>query len=408
MQRLTTLVILFGLVYVPSLFGQPRISNYVSGNGNSYEVHMAYRIFQCLIRSCVDELKRVDLITSTTTLDEVALENALSMIDNLRTSELIDGQLGTYFDNPDQEYLSFVNTYSFHESKTIFIQLLIKLKYIGGYVKLGSVSVLSPSEYIELPIDFSQPIYSEEDIIQNRKNNNVPFMPTPPRVGPVLELFPSRYFYYNPVVCTLCYRNEKITKENRQYYLNGINRYDSLSISWQGDTLVKKGEHYGIIGKNNEVIIPVAYERIFKQGEDYYFVKLNDQYGVYRDDGALIIPCSFDRIVYRLKYEERADEVFLVNKGEKWGVVNKLGEQIVRIEFDELHLLYSKVYKVMRGGKYGLLDTHGEIILDSVYDKMEVAYLHPDRLFLLIEDGDIVDYQMYDMKIRTFTELIEK
>lgn len=398
-------MILLGIISTPSLIGQPRISNYVSGNGNAYEVHMACRIFQCLVRSCVDELRRVDIITPTTALDQSALENALNTINNLRASELIDGRPGTYFDNPDQEYLSFVNTYLYSDSRTIFMQLAIELKYIGGYVKLSSVSIIPDGEYIELPTDFSIPVYSEEDILRNRKNNNVPFPPTLPRVAPVQSLFPNRYFYYNPVVCTSCYDNAKITEENSQ---DDISEYDSLSISWQGDILVKKGEYFGIISKKNEVIIPVEYERIFKQGEDYYFVKADNQYGVYSKNGALIVPCEYDRIMYRIKYEERMDEIFLVNKEEKWGVFNKDGEQVVEVEFDELDLFYSKVLKVKIDDKYGLLDINGEVILNSVYDKLEVAYLHPDSVFLLTENGKRIDYQIYNLKTRAFTGLIEE
>lgn len=83
------------------------------------------------------------------------------------------------------------------------------------------------------------------------------------------------------------------------------------------------------------------------------------------------------QVVVRPQYtfvEPMSKEVGMVKKGDKWGMVNRGGDQLIPCEYDGVAFLENtdqkivKVYK--QEPKYGLIDTLGRLAVGAVYDEI--------------------------------------
>lgn len=83
------------------------------------------------------------------------------------------------------------------------------------------------------------------------------------------------------------------------------------------------------------------------------------------------------QVVIRPEYtfaEPMSEEVGMVKKGDKWGMINRHGEQLIPCQYDGVEFLENtdqkivKVYK--QEPKYGLIDTLGQLAVGAVYDEI--------------------------------------
>ena len=206
--------------------------------------------------------------------------------------------------------------------------------------------------------------------------------------------------------------------------------YDDLKVSSFGYE-VCKGNRWGVVDKENEIVVPIEYDSTSVLDDDRVKVKKESGYGLLcrnKETGLFEarIPCLYDDLkVSSFGYE--------VCKGNRWGVVDKENEIVVPIEYDSIGEIteerisvekdshvgaYDKNGKEIIEGrqpfatnleigkfcdKYGIIDADGNILLDFKYNSIsllnDVCIKADGNLFKL--NGELLCSDVSDVKVLT-------
>lgn len=105
---------------------------------------------------------------------------------------------------------------------------------------------------------------------------------------------------------------------------------------------------------------------IFKVDE-----KNKHYYGLVANDGQLIIPCKYTDLKYR------EDQLSLAWIGDKYGFINREGQEVIPVQFEQATLaphlknpigFIGNYASVSKNGKWGVIDTLGKVIIPFEHD----------------------------------------
>ena len=100
---------------------------------------------------------------------------------------------------------------------------------------------------------------------------------------------------------------------------------------------------------------------IFSHGDDFAIVMLDDRYGYINRDGQEVIPLMFENATLF------DDGVATVQFNGKWGVIDKDGNQLVDFKYDQLSAFTSGVSVAKKGKKWGVINPYDKAILPFKY-----------------------------------------
>lgn len=166
--------------------------------------------------------------------------------------------------------------------------------------------------------------------------------------------------------------------------------YENVRALGYGMMVVNKNDTYGVVNLfNGTQVLGFKYSDIvFNQNVKEFFVKAketngDETVGLISYDGKVIIsPKSYDEI------SVLSDELglYLVQKDDKYGVLNREGNVVVHAEYDSvglpegissafnytaddnIYLLFDNTIIVEVDGKYGLYNLEGDEVLQASYD----------------------------------------
>ncbi|HEY6143596.1 MAG TPA: WG repeat-containing protein [Flavobacterium sp.] len=134
--------------------------------------------------------------------------------------------------------------------------------------------------------------------------------------------------------------------------------------------------YYGYRDSNNEnVVIKPIYNFANKFVNGYAPVKLNEKWGFLDKTGQEIIPIKYDDLSYF-----NSSGVAMVAIDKKWGLINKLGNEIIQPQFDNMFFFANDIIAVnnggdihyetetCEGGKWGFYNYSGYEITPLKYD----------------------------------------
>ncbi len=101
--------------------------------------------------------------------------------------------------------------------------------------------------------------------------------------------------------------------------------------------IVKQGSYYGLIAPNTELVLNTIYDRILRFN-DYMTVESDGLLGLVDSDGNLIKDCQYDEIA------PLSTDIFQVRKGDKYGVIDIKGSDLVPINYSKIKMYGSKFY----------------------------------------------------------------
>lgn len=145
----------------------------------------------------------------------------------------------------------------------------------------------------------------------------------------------------------------------------------------------------GLININGTEILSCEYDEItrFRKGITCY--KNNNLYDLINKNGKILINSC--EIIYEVS---NSDELFIVSKNEKYGVINSIGTLTIPMIYDnidshssnneEIKILIAKI-----GDKYGVIDFKGNICIPFVYDAINQFYDGISRFEIINEEGDL-------------------
>lgn len=153
--------------------------------------------------------------------------------------------------------------------------------------------------------------------------------------------------------------------------------YDTLYHPRDGAYIARRGEKYGYIGPENEIIRPLEYRYIYSLKDGVALVDADGKVGMYNHEGdILILPFEYEAI-HNTYYNTFEDEEprFVVGKGGKVGTVDINNQVVIPIIYDALSgwVEYGPEAHFARlDGKYGLVSHEGEVIIPLEYDYVNI------------------------------------
>jgi hypothetical protein len=123
-----------------------------------------------------------------------------------------------------------------------------------------------------------------------------------------------------------------------------------------------KGGLWGIMDRSGKEIVALRYQKIQAElGADETMVasvKIKDKYG-YIDAVSLqeITPIKYDE-AYMFRWNQTAN----VRIGEKWGVINQTGKEIIPVIYDEISYFENGKVQVKQGDRTFYIDENGQEI----------------------------------------------
>ena len=139
--------------------------------------------------------------------------------------------------------------------------------------------------------------------------------------------------------------------------------YDELvPVEGNGECIVKLNNKEGYININNEYILPLIYDRIWKFSNGMAPVKINGKCIYIDKQGAQVIPYSYEDN-YHFK-----DGIARVKQNGRYGYIDLNGNQIIPCAYDSAsEYFYSGISRVKLNGKYGYIDMSGKHIIPLNY-----------------------------------------
>ena len=165
-------------------------------------------------------------------------------------------------------------------------------------------------------------------------------------------------------------------------------RYDGYIVSIKTD----EGYRYGYVSYRGKLETEIKYnelERLSDLGirdNAYLLVAENGRYGVLENDKQ-IIPNDYQSISF-----DNSNQIFIVQKGKKYGVINLKGEKVIEFNYDELQEAKSGIFIFKKNGKYGIIDVDNNEKVSAKYTN--ITYQEASDMYIAEKENfesDIID-----------------
>lgn len=218
-------------------------------------------------------------------------------------------------------------------------------------------------------------------------------------------------------------------------------RYDDMEYFYGHLARVKTGALYGLVDELGQSVLPCKYEEIkrFENSTEALLIKKNNKYGIYDLGGFPMVECKYDSIyadkskrnvvilvrdgmkesssVYYepsfksvdvaklIRFDENGkyglltpdsqsvyvdpiydyidvfyNDIAIVKKNGKWGMINKLGKEVVEPYYDYINPFSCGYARIAKDGKVGFLN---ENFKEAVSPSFVHAYPYKDGLALI-------------------------
>jgi antitoxin component YwqK of YwqJK toxin-antitoxin module len=152
-------------------------------------------------------------------------------------------------------------------------------------------------------------------------------------------------------------------------------KYEDADDFHNGLAQVKLNGKWGVIDRDEKVVIPFRYDYMHSFGKTYKglaWVKMNEKEGLIDKTGREIIPVKYDEIataslggMYEpLKYVGLVS----VKYNGKWGALTLNGEEAIPVKYDDIGSGRSGMVPAEINKKWGVLDLNGKVIIPFKYD----------------------------------------
>ena len=184
--------------------------------------------------------------------------------------------------------------------------------------------------------------------------------------------------------------------------------YDDSQVGSKNSIIVEKNGKKGLVDNSGKKITDCKYDELYftwSSSGDYFTATKGGKKGALNSKGIEIIPCEYDEIykynaLFNVKKGDKTEyisikknkkiiydaakdfnNVIIVRKNGKLGVINKSGREILKCDYDEIGKKYSddslgsfgiyKLTNVKKNGKWGYVDNKGKVKIKLKYDSAE-------------------------------------
>jgi hypothetical protein len=140
-------------------------------------------------------------------------------------------------------------------------------------------------------------------------------------------------------------------------------KYDRASMRTGNIVIAQRGDKYGVVSKNGELLLPFVYDGTEPQfNHGYLKVYKGGNEGIINDEGKLIVEPIY-------QYVSTANKDFFVIKlNGKYGTIDHEGKQVIPTDYARELVFTDGMASVELNGKYGFINPRGELIIPYQYD----------------------------------------
>ena len=121
---------------------------------------------------------------------------------------------------------------------------------------------------------------------------------------------------------------------------------------------------YGVVNKNNEMVVKPIYDSITKLFNGFSVIKLDDKYGFLNDKFEVV-----QKPIFRDAREFLGNVTFVQsNANGKWGCITKEMDLKINDEYNEIYNLYDGFARTVKDGKWGYINDKCEVVVKPTYD----------------------------------------
>lgn len=144
-------------------------------------------------------------------------------------------------------------------------------------------------------------------------------------------------------------------------------KYESVGDFYGGVAVVSTDwNKHGIINTKGEEIVACNYRLITPCVDGMLFFNDNNKYGFMNTSGKIVVEAG--------KYENVKDFSYglaAVEKDDKWGFINKKGEEVIPFSFEAVGSFADNLAVVRVNRKYGYIDLKGNFVIEPSFDNAE-------------------------------------
>ncbi|MEH0153944.1 WG repeat-containing protein [Limibacter armeniacum] len=140
--------------------------------------------------------------------------------------------------------------------------------------------------------------------------------------------------------------------------------YEHVSDFVGGRSIVQKRGRYGVIDTEGNVVIPIVYNRIEREQENYFRVT-NGHIDIFDKNGNNI---TKDRYPFIGKI---SSDMYLVQRDRKYGYLDRNFNEIVPLKFPDAEPFLGDYAVVNTGDYYGVINKQGKWVITPILDKLQ-------------------------------------
>ena len=214
--------------------------------------------------------------------------------------------------------------------------------------KNEKVGMINTNGEIEIPIEYNRPFMKHSDnIIMISKDEKVGYID---KQGNVLIPFEYDLCIYNDGYILAC--------KNKKWGMIDIN--ENIMMPFTFDWMCFFGNGMELLKTET-----LSNGTLSFTPESNIVVLKDSQYGIIDRQGNIVVPIEYDEITYI------SNNLAGIKKGDKWGVVNMERNIVLPIEYDEITYISNNLAGIKKGDKWGVVNMEGSFVIPIEYDSIQ-------------------------------------
>ena len=158
--------------------------------------------------------------------------------------------------------------------------------------------------------------------------------------------------------------------------------YDSAGTFFNGLAVVRVDSDYYIIDKEGKNILDENYEFIRRdKAGDVFIYEKNDKYGLLNSKGEELTDALYDSV------KSFSEGLAPVRSGDMYGYINSKGAVVISLEYEDAYSFSNGLAVVGNNDKYGYINDEGEEVIDLAFDDA-YNFDENDRAIVYMYDED--------------------
>lgn len=146
-----------------------------------------------------------------------------------------------------------------------------------------------------------------------------------------------------------------------------------------GYLMVQQGNFIGLLHPNGQELLPPQYDDVQVVDKGLFSVLSANNWRLINEQGACLLEAGEYQQIRKL-----SNTHYAFRKGEKWGLVDRQGQQLTKPTYDNIRLLGKRFFEVTQDKEKGLLDDKGQLVLAPLASRL---VLSPDSLVFYQQKG---------------------